>query len=155
MSENTHGGKRPGAGRPKGSINRRSLSAIEEVASRFRGWSPLMHLAMVANDESLDASIRLDAAKAALPYFHAKLKQTVFDPDEVVELEARIAEVRARATVKEIKGLNGLAERLARAKARSETSTEAERAELARLRIQRGNIVVSTGVPRAPDESAI
>src|SRR5690606_13683850 len=118
MTAKQHGGKREGAGRPKGSLNRRSLAVIEEVAERYPHWSPLLHLASVANDETLDPEIRLDAAKAAAPYCHAKLRPVVADADELVELEGRIAAVRAKATVKEITGFGGLAERLKRAKER-------------------------------------
>lgn len=152
MTAKQHGGKREGAGRPKGSLNRRSLAVIEEVAERYPHWSPLLHLASVANDETLDPEIRLDAAKAAAPYCHAKLRPVVADADELVELEGRIAAARAKATVKEITGFDGLAERLSRARAR-EDLTEAEHAELTRLRLMRGNVVLATGVPRAPDES--
>ena len=110
-----------------------------------------MHLAAVANDETLDHEIRLDAAKAAAPYCHAKLRPVVADADELVELEGRIAEARARATVKEIAGFDGLAERLMRAKARGEL-TDPERTELTRLRLMLGNVTLVTGVPRSPDE---
>jgi len=150
MTAKQHGGKREGAGRPKGSLNRRSLAVIEEVAERYPHWSPLLHLASVANDETLDPEIRLDAAKAAMPYCHAKLRPVVADADELVALEARIAEARAKATVKEITSLDDLADRLSRARARKDLS-EAGHAELARLRLMMGNIVIATNVPRSPD----
>lgn len=110
-----------------------------------------MHLAAVANDETLDHEIRLDAAKAAAPYCHAKLRPVVADADELVELEGRIAAARASATVKELASFDGLAERLSRARARKDL-TEAEHAELTRLRLMIGNVVLATGVPRAPDD---
>src|SRR5690606_32804914 len=50
-----------------------------------------------------------------------------------------------------ITGFDGLAERLSRARARKDL-TEAEHAELTRLRLMRGNVVFATGVQRAPDE---
>lgn len=150
-ASNQHGGKRGGAGRPRGSLNKRSLEAIQEVAERYPGWSPLLHVASVANDETLDPEIRLDAARAALPYCHAKLRPVVADADELVELEARLAEARAKATVKELAGFDDLADRLSRARARNDL-TEAEHAELARLRLMVGNVVIATNVPRAPDD---
>lgn len=114
-----HGGKREGAGRPKGSLNRRSIEAIEDVAREYPDWTPLKHLARVANDEKLDQEIRLDAAKAAAPYVHPKPRTIELDPDALVELEERIAGARADALAR--KGWNPLSnladrmERLARA----------------------------------------
>lgn len=150
-TQQQHGGKREGAGRPRGSLNRRSLEAIKEVAERYPQWSPLLHLATVANDETLDHEIRLDAAKAAAPYCHAKLRPVVADADDLVELEGRIAAARAKATVKEFAGLDQLAERLARAQANGDM-TDPERDELVRLRLMVGNVTLATGVSRAPDE---
>lgn len=120
MSEaETHGGKREGAGRPRGSLNKRSLEIIEEVAERYPDWSPLMHLATVANDEAMAPEIRLDAAKAAAPYVHAKFKPVVADADELVSLEARIARARLEAQAEVMDEKPGLADRLARATLRS------------------------------------
>jgi hypothetical protein len=113
---NNHGGKRPGAGRPSGSLNKRSLEAIEAVASRYPNWSPLLHFASVANDETLPPELRLDAAKAAAPFMHPRPKQIDLDPNAVVELERRTAEARASAIAKQ--GLDpyiGLGDRLERA----------------------------------------
>jgi hypothetical protein len=116
MSEvETHGGKREGAGRPKGSLNKRSLEIIQEVAERYPDWSPLMHLATVANDEAMAPEVRLDAAKAAAPYVHAKIKPVVADADELVDLEARIARARLEAQAEVLEEKPGLADRLARA----------------------------------------
>lgn len=128
-AQKQHGGKREGAGRPKGSLNRRSLEAIREVAERYPDWTPLMHLAAVANDETLDHEIRLDAAKAAAPYCHAKLRPVVADADELVELEGRLHAARLHAAadaLAERPGLAGLAERLARADAREAAAMVAE-----------------------------
>lgn len=128
-AQQQHGGKREGAGRPKGSLNRRSIEAIREVAERWPEWSPLKHLAAVANDETLDHEIRLDAAKAAAPYCHAKLRPVVADADELVELEGRLHAARMHAAadaLAERPGLAGLAERLARADAREAAAMMAE-----------------------------
>ena len=129
-----HGGARPGAGRPPGSLNKRSVEAIEKVAEAFPDWSPLQHFATVANDETLDPAIRLDAAKAAAPFMHPRPKAVELDPDALVELEARLVQVRLEAQDKLLLGNPGLADRLQRAKERV--------------------IVVETNVPRAPDDPA-
>lgn len=110
-----HGGKREGAGRPKGSLNRRSIEAIEDVAREYPNWSPLKHLARVANDENLDQEIRLDAAKAAAPYVHPKPRTIELDPDALVELEERIAGARADALARKgFHPLSDLADRMER-----------------------------------------
>lgn len=67
------GGARDGAGRPKGKPTlRRAAEAIAAVAEAHPGWSPVLHFAAVANDKDLPLEIRLDAAKAAAPYLHAR-----------------------------------------------------------------------------------
>lgn len=116
--EKQHGGKREGAGRPPGSLNKRSLEAIAEVAERFPDWSPLMHLATVANDLDMSAEIRLDAAKAAAPYVHPRAKAQVLDADALVDLERRLIRAKIEEAADTISAKPGLAERLERAKAR-------------------------------------
>lgn len=129
-----HGGKREGAGRPRGSINRRTAEALEQLAEQFPDWTPLAHLAAVANDDSLDIEIRLDAAKAAAPYVHARLKPVVANADELVELEARLVRARIEAQADVLDDRPGLADRLERA---------------------RRTIIVTSAVPRAPDDPLI
>lgn len=119
MSETSkHGGRRTGAGRPRGSLSRRSLESIQAVAERYPDWTPLLHFAAVANDESLSPEIRLDAAKAAAPYLHPKPKSIEFEPDAAVELEKRLAAGRTEAAAQPNADHIGLAERLLRATAR-------------------------------------
>ena len=138
-----HGGTRPGAGRPKGVMNRRTSEAIDAVAERFPEWSPLLHMAAVANDTSLPADLRLDAAKAAAPYVHARPRPVEMEPEAVIAYEAALAGAVARARlsaeVDVVEQRPGLAERLERARRRLEEGA---------------TIVVATGVPRAPDEGS-
>lgn len=125
------GGTRPGAGRPPGSLNKRSVAAIEKVAEQYPDWSPLQHFANVANDETLDPVIRLDAAKAAAPFIHPRPKAVELDPDALVDLERRLVRIRLEAQAETLTDEN-LAARLERA--------------------ARREIVVLTGVSRAPDD---
>lgn len=113
-----HGGRRTGAGRPRGSLNRRSLESIQAVTERYPNWTPLLHFAAVANDESLSPEIRLDAAKAAAPYMHPKPKNIEFEPDAAVKVEERLAAERTKAATRPNEDHIGLAERLLRATAR-------------------------------------
>lgn len=67
-----HGGKRPGAGRPKGSRNKRTEKMIAAVNES--GMTPLDYMLSVLRDESRDHAERIDAAKAAAPYVHSRLQ---------------------------------------------------------------------------------
>lgn len=60
-----------GRGRPKGSKNKKTVEQIATVAAT--GMTPLEYLTSVYQDVSADESRRIDAAKAAAPYVHAKL----------------------------------------------------------------------------------
>lgn len=78
------GGFRPGAGRPKGSQNKSTVEQIEAV--KATGMTPLEYLTSVYQDVGQDESKRIDAAKAAAPYVHAKLNSVELtgDPDKPV-----------------------------------------------------------------------
>lgn len=67
----TRGGKRPGSGRPKGAVNLMTAEAREKAAEG--GITPLDYMLTVLRDEAQSQETRLDAAKAAAPYVHAKL----------------------------------------------------------------------------------
>lgn len=65
------GGKRPGAGRKKGSPNKRT--AALQAAVEAEGITPLAFLLQIMRDEVGDPRDRMAAAIAAAPYVHAKL----------------------------------------------------------------------------------
>lgn len=120
MSDQTngHGGARDGSGRPKGRPSlRRAAQAVVEVEEAFPGWSPVLHLAAVANDETLPPEIRMEAAKAAAPYLHSRPKPVEMEPDALVDLERRLISAKIEAAAKTLDNTS-LASRLARAKAR-------------------------------------
>lgn len=82
-----HGGKRPGAGRRKGSTN--TKTAIERAAVREKveaikseGDLPLDVLLRIMRT-SKDETVIIDCAKAAAPYIHPKLASVEHtgDPD--------------------------------------------------------------------------
>jgi hypothetical protein len=64
------GGARPGAGRKKNGANRRTEEAVK-VASET-GVMPLDFLLAIMRDIRVDEDKRIDCAKAAAPYLHAK-----------------------------------------------------------------------------------
>ena len=76
------GGKRVGSGRPKGSrtqATKDQMSAIEAT-----GMTPLQYLTSIYQNDENDEVRRIDAAKAAAPYIHARLsnvEMTNIDPD--------------------------------------------------------------------------
>jgi hypothetical protein len=67
-----HGGARNGAGRKKGGAN--ALNDQARKVALAAGESPLEFLLNAMRDTGRDVHTRLDAAKAAAPYVHAKLQ---------------------------------------------------------------------------------
>lgn len=66
-----HGGARPGAGKPKGSVAKTDAKARQKAAEG--GITPLEYLLQIMRDEDQPQEERKDAAKAAAPYVHARL----------------------------------------------------------------------------------
>jgi hypothetical protein len=64
-------------GRPKGSRNKRTIADQEIVTS---GMSPLAFLCSVFRDPRQPMKRRIEAARCAALYCHAKLATTVFEP---------------------------------------------------------------------------
>lgn len=79
-----------------------------------------MYFAEVANDETLDPEIRLDASKAAAPYIHPRLKPIEINPEALVDLERDIAAARLEGAGKALNNNPGLADRLLRAQMRAD-----------------------------------
>ena len=74
------GGARPGAGRPKGARNKRHE---EVVQGALKGRiTPLEYLLSVMNNEEAEEARRVDAAKAAAPYVHARLNAVTVAGDQ-------------------------------------------------------------------------
>lgn len=66
------GGKRAGAGRPRGSRNRRTVSRLAQHAENGR-TDPLDFLTRVMDDDGLQMRDRVSAGIALMPYFHVRL----------------------------------------------------------------------------------
>lgn len=71
------GGYRSNAGRPRGSRNKRSLATLDNM----KGDSPLEFLIGVYTDDTQEPRLRIDAAKAAAPFLHAKLSSIELNAD--------------------------------------------------------------------------
>src|SRR5262245_29347400 len=68
---NGHGGKRPGAGRPKGAASRANELVRQEAAAT--GELPLAYMLRITRDPSQPDGRRDDMAKAAAPFCHSRL----------------------------------------------------------------------------------
>ena len=66
------GGSRPGAGRRKGATTR--LNDVARAKAAEGGITPLEYLLELLRDGATPREIRIDVAKAAAPYMHAKLQ---------------------------------------------------------------------------------
>lgn len=71
MAEKTHGGAREGAGRKPGAIRKATAAAQAKAAET--GILPLDFMLNRMRDEEAPMAERLDMAKAAAPYVHARL----------------------------------------------------------------------------------
>jgi hypothetical protein len=95
------GGRRPGSGRKRGGKNRRSLSLLPARAHRQAvEQMPLDILIAAARDKTQPIELRLAAAKAAAPYYHAKVSsgppKASFEMTDA-ELEIAIAREKEHA----------------------------------------------------------
>lgn len=73
----TRGGRRPGAGRPKGSRNRSTLAELEAAAALPSTDSPIEFLLMVVNTEGAKLNTRILAAKALMRYQQRRGRNSV------------------------------------------------------------------------------
>ena len=84
------GGARPGAGRPKGIPNKRTKEIAERLAEL--DCDPIEGMAMIANDTTLDHSLRLQAFKELAQYVAPKRKSV--DIDATIDGNVSIEVVR-------------------------------------------------------------
>ena len=95
-----HGGKRPGAGRPKGSKNKTSVDFEKRLAEKSEALNAIMDgafkgdshalLMSIYKDQTLPIDVRMDAAKAAIAYEKPRLsavdmKATVSSQEEFIK----------------------------------------------------------------------
>jgi hypothetical protein len=88
------GGRREGAGRKPGSVTKIDHEARQKA--RVGGLTPLEYLLSIMRDESEDKRERLDAAKAAAPYCHARLSSTELSGPNKGPIETREVSEEAR-----------------------------------------------------------
>lgn len=64
------GGARQGAGRPKGSVSKRSVDAV--ATAMAKGISPVEYMLSIMRDETAERKDRAWAAEKAAPYVHPR-----------------------------------------------------------------------------------
>ena len=70
-NQSNKGGARSGAGRKPGAANKKTQEVQAAVAAS--GITPLDYMLQIMRDPGAESASRLDAAKSAAPYVHAKL----------------------------------------------------------------------------------
>jgi hypothetical protein len=66
-----HGGKRSGAGRPKGAKSAKTLEIARKAIES--GLTPLEYMMDILRDVNQPTELRFEAAKSAAPYIHPRL----------------------------------------------------------------------------------
>ena len=74
------GGKRPGAGRPRGAISKSTRAILEAVAAG--GEMPLEYMLRIMRDPREPAARRDEMAKAAAPFLHPRMQPTAPSTDD-------------------------------------------------------------------------
>ncbi len=72
-----NGGKRKGAGRPKGVLNK-STTQVKEIAQKY-GEMAIKRLGDIVNDDKADARAQIAAAKELLDRAYGKAPQAITD----------------------------------------------------------------------------
>lgn len=82
------GGARPGAGRPKGSVNRDNMEfrRLFDAESARQGFDLMATLVGMANDPDLAAEMRIRAMGTIVPYAYPKLKAIEVAQTEPVKI---------------------------------------------------------------------
>jgi len=74
-TETGWGGARRGAGRKQGTLNPRTIARKEAARLLPHCADPLQWLLNIVSDTRQDTRLRVDAARAAMPYVHPLCKQ--------------------------------------------------------------------------------
>jgi len=71
-NKSRHGGWRPGAGRPKGRLNQRTIARQAAASLLPFNDDPVQWLLALVFDDRQDIRLRGDAARAVMPYVHPR-----------------------------------------------------------------------------------
>jgi len=84
----SHGGRRDGSGRKKSGTNRLDTKAREQALAS--GISPLAYMLSIMHHVDSTPAQKMEAAKAAAPYVHARLAHIERKEDVTVSFVARL-----------------------------------------------------------------
>lgn len=84
----SHGGRRAGSGRRRSGANRLDTEARQQAMES--GITPLEHMLNVMRHPDSTDEQRMDAAKAAAPYVHARLAHIEQKSDVAISFVARL-----------------------------------------------------------------
>lgn len=84
----SQGGRRPGSGRKRTGVSK--LDAAARKAATESGITPLGYMLGILRDTEASKVERMDAAKAAAPYVHARLAHIEQKSDVAVSFVARL-----------------------------------------------------------------
>ena len=84
------GGKREGAGRPKGSTKKKKWKMLDDLAQKYN-HSPLDYLLSILNNPMSSPERKMMAAEKAAPYVHPKLANTTskIGTDEPIQIKVQ------------------------------------------------------------------
>lgn len=85
QGKSTHGGKRPGAGRPKGRVNK--VTADVREAALVYSAEALDTLASIMRSTEEAAAARVAAAKELLDRAHGKSRQAIVGDDDAAPIK--------------------------------------------------------------------
>jgi hypothetical protein len=74
-----NGGRRPGAGRPRGSRDKLRVATeavVEELTKQVEGKTPIEIWGQILSDTNFPLNLRLAVARDLAPYVHPKLSST-------------------------------------------------------------------------------
>ena len=84
----SHGGRRPGSGRKKTSVNK--LDAAARKIAMESGITPLDYMLGIMRDPERTDARRMEAARGAAPYVHARLARLETKAEATVSFVARL-----------------------------------------------------------------
>ena len=76
-SKMARGGARPGAGRKRGSVTKKTTEIAQQATAS--GLTPLEYMLRVMRNSKNPLAVRMEAAKASAPFIHPRLSALALD----------------------------------------------------------------------------
>lgn len=85
------GGKRDGAGRPKGRMNNRTEKLLDRFADKYPDWCPLEQMIQIANEEQTPVDLKVQCCSKVAAYLYSKPKSEIaVSSDTKLDIVARL-----------------------------------------------------------------